>query len=94
MFQDGRPKGSAHVDFASKDSATAVLESAAKTPITVIGRRLRLYFSNGNIINKAYAPNEQIFFSGCSGDESEVRALFKQFNDSIVSVFLCMLFTP
>lgn len=93
MFQDGRPRGTFHVDFASKDSAVALMESAAQKPIHLNGRDLRLDFASDNIRTPVTDPSEKLYFHGCSGDESAIRTIFQQFSGSIVDVFLCMLFT-
>lgn len=93
MFQDGRPRGTFHADFASKDSVVAIVESAAKKPIHIGGRNLRLDFAAGNSRPPVTDPNEKLYFYGCAGDESAIRAIFQRFNDSISYVFLCTLFT-
>jgi hypothetical protein len=97
MNPDGRPRGIAHIEFATNESALAAIESAAQEPIHMLGRDLRLDFSAGNNNTTArqqqHEPSEKLYFSGCSGDESEVREIFKKYSDSIIDIHLCMLFT-
>jgi hypothetical protein len=93
MNPDGRPRGIAHCEFATKEIALAVVESAAQEPISLLGRELRVDFSAGNRGQQSAEPSEKLYFSGCSGDEDEIRSLFKQFSDSIIDIHLCMLFT-
>ena len=93
MGGDGRPRGIAHCEFASRESAVAAIESAAQEPIHLAGRDLRVDYSAGHRGQQANEPSEKLYFSGCAGDENEVRAIFKQFGDSIVDIHLCMLFT-
>ena len=93
MYQDGRPRGTGHIDYASMDGVVAAVESAAKEPIDLLGRKLRVHFSHGNIIRKPVAPHERLHFSGCTGDESKIRTIFQQFSNSILDIYLCKLFT-
>jgi nucleolin len=88
MGADGRPRGICHIDFASKESAVAALESAAQEPIHLAGRDLRVDYSDGVKSPAAPQAGDKLYFSGCAGDESEVREIFKDFNDSIVDIHL------
>ena len=67
------------------------MESASQEPIHLSGRDLRLDYSAGNRVRQQ-EPSEKLYFSGCSGDEAEVREIFKDFNSSIIDIHLCMLF--
>jgi hypothetical protein len=89
--RDGRFRETCHVDFASKDGAFAAKTSAAQNPVHIGDRELRLEYSQGR--KPATDPFNKLHFSGCSGDESEVRTIFQQFSESILEVSLCMLFT-
>ena len=93
MNGDGRPKGICHVEFATKESAIAAIESASEEPVHLLGRDLRVDFSAGNRVQAVTPPSEKLYFSGCDGDEAAVRNVFKQFGDSIIDIHLCMLFT-
>lgn len=94
MNPDGRPRGIAHVEFTTKEGAIAAIESGSQEPIHLLGRDLRLDFSAGKEAPRQQnEPSEKLYFSGCAGDESEIRAIFKDFSDSIVDIHLCMLFT-
>lgn len=93
MNGENRPRGIAHCEFATKESAIAAIESAAEEPIHLAGRDLRVDFSAGNRAQSVAEPSEKLYFAGCAGDENEIRNLFRQFGDSIVDIFLCMLFT-
>lgn len=57
------------------------------------GRDLRVDFSAGTRARAVHEPSEKLYFSGCAGEESEVRALFNKYADAIVDIHLCMLFT-
>ena len=92
MNGDGRPRGICHVEYATKESAISAVESASQEPIHMMGRDLRLDYSSGPRSNVVTEPSEKLYFSGCSGDEAEIRSLFKKYNDSIVDIHLCMLF--
>ena len=93
MNPDGRPRGICHVDYESKDSAVAAMASASEEPLHMAGRDLRLDFSSGNRVQQVTEPSEKLYFSGCAGDEVEIRTLFKAFGKNIVDIHLCMLFT-
>lgn len=91
---DGRPRGIAHVDFATLESAVAAVDSSLQEPIHLSGRDLRLDFAAGaRDQQQNIEPSDKLYFSGFGGEESELRALFKEFDDSIVDIHLCMLFT-
>ena len=92
MGSDGRPRGIAHIDFASTESAVAALESSAQEPIHLSGRDLRVDYSDGVRSQAPVEPGDKLYFAGCAGNESEIREIFKDFNDSIVDIHLCMLF--
>jgi hypothetical protein len=87
----GRSRGTAHVEFASKDQAVAAMNSINEKPIQMSGRYLRIENSFGNQ-KPVNEPNEFLYFSNCSGGVSEIRTVFQEFNDSIIDLFLCMLF--
>ena len=89
MYQRGNSRGTCFIDFANKNSVAATLKSVAQEPIELFGRQLRVH--NPRIENRKYEPNKKLYFSGSAGDESEIRKIFKQFNDYIVTVSLCML---
>lgn len=93
LNSEGRPRGIAHVDYATKESAVAAVESASQEPIHLAGRDLRIDFAAGprNQQNNS-EPSEKLYFSGFSGDEAELRTIFKDFGESIVDIHLCMLF--
>jgi len=84
-YRDGRSRGMAHVDFSCTDTAIATIESSQQKPIQVAGRDLRVEYPNSR---GPHDPNEKVFFSGCAGDESEIRSIFKQFSDAIVKIQL------
>jgi RNA recognition motif-containing protein len=75
-YYDGRSRGSAHVHFASKDSAVA----AAKEPINLADRELRVEF------RLAKDPTKNLYFKGSATGEPEIRTIFEQFNDSIIEI--------
>jgi RNA recognition motif-containing protein len=52
------------------------------------GRDLRVDFSAGAKGQSIAEPSEKLYFSGCAGDEAEVRNIFKQFSNSIVDIHL------
>lgn len=57
------------------------------------GRDLRVDFSAGNNRTQAVAePNEKLYFSGCAGDESDIRKIFEDFESYIMDIHLRMLF--
>lgn len=87
---DGRPRGIAHCEFATKESALAAIESASQEPIHMLGRDLRLDFSAGKDTPRQmqHEPSEKLYFSGCSGDEGEIREIFKKFGNDIVDIHL------
>ncbi|KAF8809824.1 RNA-binding domain-containing protein [Phlegmacium glaucopus] len=90
MNSEGRPRGIAHIDFASQDSAVATVDSAAQEPIHFAGRDLRIDFAAG-IRERQQAviePSEKLYFSGLAGEESDIRTVFQQFGDSIVDIHL------
>ena len=93
MGSDGRPRGIAHIEFAKQEFAVAAVESSTQEPIHMLGRDLRLDFSAGPRSQQNSEPSEKLYFSGCAGDEAEVRSLFQEFGDDIVDIHLCMLFT-
>ena len=93
FYQHGGSSGTCHIDFASKDGAVATMASVAKKPLVVAGRKLRVEFSEGKTRKLVTEPNSKLYFSGCAGDELEIRTIFEQFRDSVVDVYLCMLFT-
>ena len=90
-YQDGRRRGTAHIDFVSRDSVVAAQASAAQTPIELDGRKLRLEDSEGH--TKPADPSSKLFYKGYSGPESEIRTIFEQYGDCIASIQQCMLFT-
>ena len=88
----GFSRGTAHVKFASKDEAVAAMKSVTEKPIQMSGRYLRVE-SAFDRVKEIYEPNDYLYFSGCTSGLSEIKTLFQDFNDSIVDLFLCMLFT-
>ena len=92
LNNDGRPRGIAHIEYADKECAVAAIESAAQEPLHMLGRDLRIDFSAGGRAKPNIEPNEKLYFSGCAGTEEEIRDIFKQFEDSIIDIHLCMLF--
>ena len=90
---DGKPRGICHVEYSDKEGAIAAVESASQEAIHLSGRDLRVDFSAGNRARVAQEPNEKLYFSGCAGDESEIRRLFDQYAGNIIDIHLCMLFT-
>ena len=93
LNQDGRPRGIAHVDFANAESAVATIDSAMQEPIHLGGRDLRLDFAVGlRERESALQPSEKLYFSGFSGEETELKAIFQKFDDSLVDIHICMLF--
>ena len=92
-FQLGHPRGTCHIDFVSKDGAIATILSSAKRPISIDGRVLRVSFSEGRRCKPVTTPNDQLYYLGCDGDKSEIKAIFQQFEDDIVSIYQSMLFT-
>ena len=91
MYQSGRHRGTAHVDFASNDGAVAIKELADRKPIEILDRRLLIKIAHCK--PRIHEPNEKLYVKGCAGDESEIRDIFQQFSDSIVKISLCMLST-
>ena len=93
FYFDGRPRGTCHIDFASKDSVVAAKTSIAEKPLQIRDRNLRIEYSDGIIRKQNAVPSYKLFYSGCNCDESEILAIFQQFSESILKVFRCMLFT-
>jgi hypothetical protein len=91
--QDGRLRGNGHVDFASKDGSLAAKTSAAQNPICIGDRKLHIEYSLGSNRKPVTKPFDKLYYSGCSGDVSKIMTIFQQFNESILEVSLCMLFT-
>jgi hypothetical protein len=91
FFRNGRFRRACHVDFASKDGALAAGTTAAQNPIHIGDCELRIEYSADR--KPVTDPSNKLYFSGCSSDESEIRTIFQQFSESILEVFVCMLFT-
>jgi len=85
-FQNGRRRGTGHIDFVSKDGVVAALASVAQRPIELEGRRLRIECSQGTQREPVTIPSEKLFYKGYIGKESEIRTICEQFSDHIVSV--------
>ena len=92
ISQNFRPRGTCHIDFANKESAVATMKWTAQNSLNLYGRKLRVEYSLGDSREPPRDPNFSLHFSGCTGEESEVRNIFQQFSDSIVDIFLSMLF--
>jgi RNA recognition motif-containing protein len=92
MGSDGRPRGICHIEYTNKEHALSAIESSAQEPIHMSGRDLRVDYSAGAKGQAVVEPSEKLYFSGCAGDEAEIRGIFKQFSNSIVDIHLCMLF--
>jgi Ca2+-binding EF-hand superfamily protein len=102
-----RPKsGKGFVLFDSIKSARAAKEALNGTR-TFMGQKITLEFAK-NVLNEvsvdedasaidnpkpSHKPNERLYFRGCTGEESEIRTVFQEFNASIKDIYLCMLFT-
>ena len=94
LNSEGRPRGIAHIDFVSQESAVATVDSAAQEPIHLAGRDLRIDFAAGVRQQRATVePSEKLYFSGLLGEESDIRAVFQQFDDSLVDIHLSVFFT-
>jgi len=86
----GRSRGTALVEFASKESAVAAIESASLKPLHLGGRDVHVdycKFEPGKV-EQVTDPSDKLYFSGCTGDESDIRTIFNQFNDSIIDINL------
>lgn len=59
----------------------------------MLGRDLRVDFSAGSRAQTAPQPSEKLYFSGSTGEESDIRDMFREFNDAIIDIHLCMLLT-
>jgi len=90
MTQAGNSRGMANVDFTSKESAVATIESATLKPIHLRGRDLHVDYSKFEPFQARPVtdPSDRLYFSGCAGNESEIRTIFNQFNDSIIDIDL------
>jgi len=89
LNSEGRPRGIAHIDFVSQESAVATVDSAAQEPIHLAGRDLRIDYAAGVRQQKVTVePSEKLYFSGLLGEESDIRAVFQQFDDSLVDIHL------
>lgn len=86
MYQDGRHRGTCHVDFVSMDGAVAAMTSMDSKPFKMFGRQLRVEFSEPKNRNAVLDPYEKLHYAGFAGEESEIRTIFQQFSDSIVKV--------
>jgi RNA recognition motif-containing protein len=85
---DGRPRGFAHITFASKESAVAAVTSAREEPLHVSGRDLVIdYARQAAATYSKVEPSNKMYFSRFLEDESELRTFLDEWKDSIVSVY-------
>ena len=89
LRQSGTFRGSVQITFASKDIAVAAMASLAQKPVQIGDRVVRVEYAKHNDV---FDPHHILFYSDCPGDDSEIKTIFRQFSEFIVSVYRSMLF--
>jgi RNA recognition motif-containing protein len=83
---DGTALGFAHIQFEKQDDAVAACDSAAKEPMYILGRNVRIDFASQKV--KSPPPNNKLYFSQFYGDEEDLRKATREFESSIISYFM------
>ncbi|KAF9528842.1 hypothetical protein CPB83DRAFT_853827 [Crepidotus variabilis] len=83
---DGRPRGFAHVEFASKDAAVACFTSAAEEALFFGGRDLVIDYAKGDKVSVT-PPNNRLYFTGMQAGESGLRQILGKHVDEVVTIY-------
>ncbi|CAA7264050.1 unnamed protein product [Cyclocybe aegerita] len=85
---DGRPKGFAHLNFQTKDSAIATVTSAHEEPIHFGGRDLVIDYAKPlGPAQSENTPNNRLYFGRFADGEGALRELLSKYRDSLVSIY-------
>ncbi|THV05286.1 hypothetical protein K435DRAFT_119314 [Dendrothele bispora CBS 962.96] len=81
--RQGRPRGYAHIDYASADDASRLVQEHLKNPIEINGRSLIIDLSrprrqesgSRSPVDKTQSPHHTLYFNRFEGDVEDLREL-------------------
>jgi hypothetical protein len=88
---DGRGRGFAHIEYASTQEASGVVDALRDEPRMMQGRQIKVDFAPPRMRNVS-EPYHVLYVSGFIGTEQELRAAFKDHESNILGARLCLSF--